>query len=390
MNASLQPQAKLPSFVPTPARSHLLQRKCACGGTPGPSGECEECRRKQLQRKAQYSDFRTRNEYSVPPIVHEVLRSPGQLLDSATRTVMGTRFGHDFSQVRVHTGDKAEESARAVDALAYTMGRDIVFGARQHAPFTKEGQTLMAHELTHVVQQSGGKGFSSLTMGRSNDQFEQEADKMADIVVNSAHGSTGQIGLVNSRSEPYAIRRLPATSNQTKQEKQEPQLRQLARLPRKALEQWKNLKVNERDTVLREMTRYYGKDFTNDFTEYAFLIKKPDLSGAVLQSTAKELTANGYRNAGDVWVHPSGREVFLLSPPKNIDPLAPGDAAKPAPTPSTTEEPDEIDLNRRCIEPCTLNTEDKDGCDECCARIPSEDGECRRACEYACAQIYAD
>ncbi len=65
----------------------------------------------------------------VPPIVHEVLRSPGQPLDPATRGFMEPRFGHDFSQVRVHTDAKATESARALDALAYTVGQNIVFGA---------------------------------------------------------------------------------------------------------------------------------------------------------------------------------------------------------------------------------------------------------------------
>ncbi len=90
---------------------------------------------------------------SVPPIVHEVLRSPGQPLDPATRAFMEPRFGHDFGPVRVHTDARAAQSAQSVNALAYTVGRDVVFDAGQYAPHTREGKSLMAHELTHVVQQ---------------------------------------------------------------------------------------------------------------------------------------------------------------------------------------------------------------------------------------------
>jgi hypothetical protein len=93
----------------------------------------------------------------APPILHEALRSPGQPLDVDTRTVMESRFCHDFSQVRVHTDAKAAESAQALDALAYTVGRDVVFGSGQYSPETSAGQNLLAHELAHVVQQGDGK-----------------------------------------------------------------------------------------------------------------------------------------------------------------------------------------------------------------------------------------
>jgi hypothetical protein len=92
---------------------------------------------------------------SVPPIVEDVLRSPGQPLDPATRDFMGSRLGQDFSQVRVHTGAKATYSALAVNALAYTVGRNVVFMAGKYAPGTRSGRRLLAHELTHVVQQQG-------------------------------------------------------------------------------------------------------------------------------------------------------------------------------------------------------------------------------------------
>ena len=67
-------------------------------------------------------------------------------------------FGYDFSQVRVHTGTAAQQSAQNVNARAYTVGRDIVFGAGQFVPETHEGRRLIAHELTHLMQQSGGDG----------------------------------------------------------------------------------------------------------------------------------------------------------------------------------------------------------------------------------------
>ena len=93
---------------------------------------------------------------SAPASVHEVLRAPGQPLDHATRAFMEPRFGHDFSMVRVHTGASAGQSAREVNAQAYTVGNAIVFGAGKFAPSTADGRRLLAHELTHVVQHGEG------------------------------------------------------------------------------------------------------------------------------------------------------------------------------------------------------------------------------------------
>jgi hypothetical protein len=87
--------------------------------------------------------------------VSHVLATPGQSLDRATNKFFSARFGHDFANVRIHADAEAAESARAVNALAYTVGRDVVFAAGQYAPNTGAGQQLLAHELTHVVQQGG-------------------------------------------------------------------------------------------------------------------------------------------------------------------------------------------------------------------------------------------
>jgi hypothetical protein len=96
----------------------------------------------------------------VPPVVGDVLRSAGHPLDQSTRVLMEDRFGHDFSKVRVHSDSLAAHSASAVSAQAYTVGSQIVFGAGRYDHSSTRGQHLLAHELTHVVQQSGTAGVS--------------------------------------------------------------------------------------------------------------------------------------------------------------------------------------------------------------------------------------
>jgi len=126
--------------MPNPS-APVVQRKCA-------SCQEEENPKNQLQRQESGS-----GPELAPPIVHEVLSSPGSPLDPGTRQFMEPRFGHDFSDVRVHSSAKAAESARSVGSLAYTSGSDIVFGAGQYAPQSAAGRRLLAHELTHVMQQ---------------------------------------------------------------------------------------------------------------------------------------------------------------------------------------------------------------------------------------------
>src|SRR5262249_22263634 len=90
----------------------------------------------------------------APPIVGEVLQSAGQRLDSRTGSRMTQQFGYDFGRVRVHNDARANESAKAVNCHAYTVGEHIVFGRGGYAPSTAAGQKLLAHELAHVVQQT--------------------------------------------------------------------------------------------------------------------------------------------------------------------------------------------------------------------------------------------
>ena len=135
----------------------LLQRACIYGRHIASSGECEECKTKRdgtLQRAAM--NFSAVPESEVPPVVHEVLDSPGQPLDTQTRAFMEPRFGHDFSKVRVHTGAKAANSARVLNAFAYTVGNDVVLDQARCGSGTISGKWILAHELTHVIQQQMG------------------------------------------------------------------------------------------------------------------------------------------------------------------------------------------------------------------------------------------
>lgn len=112
---------------------------------------CEE-EEEKLQRKEGPG---SRAVETAPSLVNETLSSAGAPLDSTTRTYMEQRFGHDFDNVRVHTGGQADAAARQINSLAFTLGNDVVFREGQYAPHSNEGRRLLAHELTHVVQQSG-------------------------------------------------------------------------------------------------------------------------------------------------------------------------------------------------------------------------------------------
>ncbi|QIO62000.1 DUF4157 domain-containing protein (plasmid) [Rhizobium leguminosarum bv. trifolii] len=118
-------------------------------------------------------------EGEVPDIVHDVLRSSGQPLDRGTREFMEERLNHDFSAVRVHTDDRAAESARAVNARAYTVGSQIVFSRGRYRPTSTQGTGLLAHELVHVVQQSGAALSSGLRLGSPTSSQEIEAESIS-------------------------------------------------------------------------------------------------------------------------------------------------------------------------------------------------------------------
>jgi hypothetical protein len=187
-----------------------IQRKCACGGTSGPGGECAACRKKRLdlQRQPNVSGAPS----TAPSSVHDTLRMAGQPLDSTTRGWMEARLGHDFSKVRVHTGSQAAASTQAVQARAYTVGQQIVFAPGQYAPATPGGRWLLAHELAHTVQQAGAGSAAQarLVVGAAHDPAEAEADRMADQVLGG--GSLAGSTAITQSPGPLALRRQPTTS----------------------------------------------------------------------------------------------------------------------------------------------------------------------------------
>ncbi|HSA87018.1 MAG TPA: DUF4157 domain-containing protein [Nitrospira sp.] len=194
-----------------------LQRKCACGGSSGLTGFCQDCQKKKLLGKPIQAKLRINEpgdqyeqeadsvaeqvmrmpdtDMSKPPredraplvqrratnagtevmeaplVVHDVLNSPGQPLDAATRAFFEPRFGHDFSFIRVHSDYTAAESARQIGAAAYTLGRHIVFDSGRFESQTIDGRQLLAHELTHAIQQEAspapGGSFSQPTIQRA-------------------------------------------------------------------------------------------------------------------------------------------------------------------------------------------------------------------------------
>ena len=196
MNRQIAAQTLQQKPTATPAIGGLLQRKCACGNHTM-RGECEECsmKKKGMQRKLVIGSSNdpleleadrvadlvmamtpsrgvrsslpriqsvggqaTGDMGSVPASVDRVISSPGRPLEPELQQDMEQRFGYDFSQVRVHTGAEAEQSARQVHAHAYTVGNNIVFSGRRYSQRAREKRHLLAHELTHIVQQSRTNG----------------------------------------------------------------------------------------------------------------------------------------------------------------------------------------------------------------------------------------
>ena len=158
------------------------------------------------------SELGTRNSNGVPPIVNEVLRSPGQPLDGGTRAFFEARFGHDFSNVRVHADTHAAQSAQAVNALAYTVGQHTVFAAGQYAPDTSAGKRLLAHELTHTIQQSPHAPVmqSKLSVSSPWDASELEAEAASNAVI---RGDAVSI----TSSEPATLARAEPETQETPQ-----------------------------------------------------------------------------------------------------------------------------------------------------------------------------
>lgn len=172
-----------------------LQTKLAISQPDDPDGQklyrkCDHCEEEEkLQRKSPPGESAADR---APNIVHEVLNTPGQPLDRDLRSFMEPRFGRDFSDVRIHSDAKSVASTSAVKALAYTVGRDIVMDTSKYHPATNAGRQLLAHELTHVVQQQNGGNARQLAaaspgtgpkIAPEDSPSEREADETAHRVL---------------------------------------------------------------------------------------------------------------------------------------------------------------------------------------------------------------
>jgi hypothetical protein len=255
-----------PTSSAAPAQPAVLQRACACGQHTVAGGECASC---QAQRLSREGASRAGQLAAWPAIVGDVLASPGQPLDRATRADLEPRLGEDFSRVpargdtprppqahgvvgspgdayeraadavadrvgraaaavpqpgapgpdlgsvRVHTDGRAAASAEALDARAYTVGDQIVFGAQQYAPGTSAGRHLLAHELAHVVQQRGGAaGLQRQPVGQAPASTESRAattDEQREFVrdqISFLESSADHFRLVTRLDEAMLLRQL--------------------------------------------------------------------------------------------------------------------------------------------------------------------------------------
>ena len=199
--AVAQAQKQIPS--PMVMANGILQQKC------------DKCKKKKtLLQRASIQDAPD----TALPIVYEVLRSQGQPLDPSTRKFMEARFGKDFSHVLIYTDSKAAESANAINAIAYTMGRNIVFGPGKYAPHINAGQKLIAHELTHVIQQFNHLENIDIKSDiiRPQDAYEHEADMAA---MDAMAGRTVHISPIPSAS----IQRVAGADDEHCQRRRQPE-----------------------------------------------------------------------------------------------------------------------------------------------------------------------
>jgi hypothetical protein len=159
-------------------------------------------------------------QIAAPAILQEALRSPAQSLNTTTRAFMASRFGNDFSHVRVHTGGEAADAARAVRARAYTLGRDIVFGAGEYSPATRDGKQLLAHELTHVIQQQAlaapyilsrkPDDSKKVSESKKESKEEKEREKLLAGFTDGSALTSKQVGRIKAAMDAFSLHQLHA------------------------------------------------------------------------------------------------------------------------------------------------------------------------------------
>jgi hypothetical protein len=331
-----------------------VQRKCS---------HCEEEeKKKQVMRKSQNGSGGNAVSSSFASTL-QTSKGGGTSLPSGTRSVMENAFGTDFSAVRIHTGRQASELNNAIQAKAFTYGNDIYFNDREYASGTNEGRKLLAHELTHVVQQQ--------------------------------------------ETIPATIHRQGEEPSK-KQVQRDDYLRRLSVWPDEAHSAWRSLNQSEQALVITYMTMRYGVDFTSEFLRYTKLKKKPESVANytnVLTETHQQLYARGYRFVGtsfgtEHWVHPSGNSIHRILPAKGIgtqpsEPVKPkddntydyGGVTYDKKTGKVVSYPKSMEA--RCMLPCVTGNTNADDCADCCTdKIPASDDGCMNFCITFCEDYY--
>jgi hypothetical protein len=170
--------------------SNNLQRKCT---------DCENEEKKTLQAKSKINR-KSNVKQNIAAKIDSVTRGGGHALSRSALDFFEPRFGFDFNDVRVHSGAQAADSARDLNAQAYTVGKNIVFGSGQYAPEEQSGKKLIAHELTHVVQQMG-KGGKKLNRSKSKKKLHADSSQKSKHVQRKRM----QIGNVDADFQPRAV-----------------------------------------------------------------------------------------------------------------------------------------------------------------------------------------
>jgi hypothetical protein len=167
----------------------MLQRKCGCGAHSNGAEQCEACRNNQQRTLL---PFASRHD-DIGSIARNVRPAPatsGQPLDENSQARFEQALGIDLSGVKIHTDQSATRSTRELGARAYTVGHNIVFDAEHYAPETTAGRRLMAHELTHVVQQRHAQDTPGERFSKPGDQHEKEANRIADTIIAGGRAPT--------------------------------------------------------------------------------------------------------------------------------------------------------------------------------------------------------
>lgn len=203
---------------------------------------------------------------TIPSIVHDVLSSPAQQLDANTRAFMEPRLGHNFGRVRVHADEKAAESARAVNALAYTVGSDVVFEAGRYAPGATAGRELLAHELTHVVQQTtSSDGRVLVSEAAAETQARRSGERIA----------AGRVPLIDTRIPTGKIQR---------QEDKNP----LDEKAKAIIAQHKNDKIKADERAIQVVKTLIKEYYPSDESKVDSVVYNDEKAGTGVSATSKE------------------------------------------------------------------------------------------------------